>query len=76
MSIIKQGESCNIAGGQAQATVTNLDQNKQGSYEITGDGMDINKQIPGGATQNTAINNNPVTVTNSGKPNLNVANCN
>jgi hypothetical protein len=73
--IISQGESCTIPPGYANATVTNQDANRAGSYDITGDGIAINKQISGGQTQNTAIQKNEVTVTNSGKPKLDVANC-
>ncbi len=76
MATISQGESCQISKGYDNATVQNIDVNKQGSYDITGDGIAINKQIGGGLTQNTPIHKNPVTVTNSGKPNLDVANCN
>lgn len=73
--IISQGESCTIPAGYANATVINQDANKAGSYDITGDGFGINRQIQGGETQNNPILQNEVTVTNSGKPNLNVANC-
>jgi hypothetical protein len=73
--IISQGESCTIPAGYANATVTNQDANKAGSYDIAGDGIAINKQIPGGRTQNTPIHQNEVTVINSGKPDLDVADC-
>lgn len=74
--IISQGESCNIPSGHTNATVTNQSNTKQGSYDISGDGIAINKQIPANTVQNVLINNNKVTVTNSGKPDLDVANCN
>jgi len=71
----RDGRSCTIPAGYANATVTNQDANKAGSYDIAGDGIAINKQIPGGQTQNTPIRQIEVTVTNSGKPDLDVADC-
>ena len=71
MATIQQGESTDIDGAQS-VQVVNLDDDKSGSYDITGDGIAINKQIPGGDTQTENVYGNPVEVTNTGKPALEV----
>ena len=73
--IIKQGERCDIPEGHENAKVTNMDAQKSGSYDITGDGIHVNKQISGGETQETSIMKDPAQVTNTGKPKLDVAHC-
>lgn len=73
--IISQGESGYIPSGYANATVTNQSLTKNGSYDISGDGIAIKKQIPTNTTQNEAIHKKEVKVTNSGKPDLDVDNC-
>ena len=72
MVTISQGESCKIPEGFDDAVVTNTDANQSGSYDLSGDGIGINKQIPASATQRTPIFKNATTVTNSGKAVLNV----
>lgn len=75
MSVISQGQSCDVPAGEETLTVTNLSADRNGSYDITGDGIAINKQIDAGDAQHTDIHKNPCTVTNSGKPNLSIENC-
>ena len=69
---LSQGESCSVPAGHAQLTVTNTSATKTGYYNIAGDGIAINKTITAGDTQNTAINQNAVSVINSGSAVLDV----
>jgi hypothetical protein len=76
MANLSQGESCTIPAGQANATVTNNSPTKDGSYDIVIDENSTKKQIPAGQTQSTPIHENETVITNSGKAELSVENCN
>lgn len=74
MGVLQKGDSCKQSDLQ-NVPVTKSDPSKAGSYDISGDGVAINKQIGADVTQTTDVAKNPVTVTNTGKPELDVAGC-
>ncbi|MDQ1636833.1 MAG: hypothetical protein QOF62_172 [Pyrinomonadaceae bacterium] len=75
MANLTQGESCTIPAGHDDAVVTNLDAVKGGSYDLVIDGNSTKKQIAAGQVQTTAIHKNEAVITNSGKAELSVPNC-
>ncbi|MEG4235680.1 hypothetical protein QUA40_26980, partial [Microcoleus sp. Pol11C3] len=73
MVLIRQGQVATVSNNVPKTlNITNVDQTKNGSCQITGKGISINLQIPANSTKGADINGNPVKVTNSGKANLEV----
>lgn len=75
MANLSQGESCLIPAGHDNASVTNTERVKSGSYALVTEGNLTTKHIAAGQLQTTAINKNETVITNSGTALLSVPNC-